>query len=214
MFKKILLALPICLLTIVSAAKADTIGPSSCGSCLGSSYTLSYNATANPNVFDIYLTVDTSGFTNSATDRLNAVALKLVSQASSISSVALVSPVPAGFSSTVFTGLNGNGCSGGGGGFFCSQSSGLGLAVGGSSDIYTFEWQLAVTSPGALFTGLDQASVKALYVTNEGRQNGITSEEITLSQSSTNPVPEPSSLMLLGTGAIGLAGILRRKFVA
>jgi hypothetical protein len=28
-----------------------------------------------------------------------------------------------------------------------------------------------------------------------------------------NPIPEPTSLVLLGTGALGLAGIIRRKLM-
>jgi len=212
MLKKLLLLIPAGLLMLAPLANADTIGPS-CGSCFGSTYTLSYNATANPDVFDIYLTVDTSGYTNPSSNLLNAVALKLVSQSSSISSVSLVSPIPTGFGTTVSSGLNANGCAGGGGGFFCSESSGLGLAVGDPSDIYTFKWQLTLTSPGALLTGLDEASVKALYVTVDGQQNGLTSENITLSPG-TPAVPEPSSLILLGTGAIAIAGTLRRKLMA
>jgi len=33
-----------------------------------------------------------------------------------------------------------------------------------------------------------------------------------ISYSSSSPTPEPSSIMLLGSGAIGVAGLLRRKF--
>jgi hypothetical protein len=218
MFKKLLFLLPVVGLW-AHVARADTIGGASCGSCLGSTYTLTYNTTANPDVFQIFLTIDASGYSNGAGDELNAVALKITSQTSHITSVNLVSPIPTGFGTTVFTGLDANGCAGGGGsnGFFCSVSTGLGLDVGSAGDVYTFQWTLKLVDPGDLFLGLNEASIKALYVDAEGQQHGITSEEITLQPGGPHPpppIPEPSSLLLLGAGTLTLAALLRRKMFA
>src|SRR5260370_27978164 len=123
MLKKLLFLSCLCLFTFAASAKADMIGPGSCGSCLGSSYTLSYTTTANPNAFDVFLTVNTTGFTNGSIDYLNALSLKLVSQSSSLTAVSLVAPIPATFSTTIAGGLNANGCSGTGAGVFCPATT-------------------------------------------------------------------------------------------
>ena len=221
MFKKLLFVLPLVAL-LGSVANADTIGGASCASCFGSTYTLTYGTTANPNVFDIYLTVDATGFTKASTDKLNSVSLKLTSQSSNITSVNLVSPIPTGFGTTIAGGLNADGCAGNGNGSFCSQSTGLGLDVAGAGDIYTFNWKLTVVDPSKIYFNLDEASVKVLYVVGTGKNSGkpdaTTAENITLNDiaaaTTSSPVPEPSSLVLFGTGALSVAAALRRKLIA
>jgi hypothetical protein len=211
MFKKILCLSALCLVALGTQAKADTIGPN-CASCFGSTYTLTYTSTANPNVFDVNLAVDATGYTGGNTNLLNAVSLKIVSQDSDITAVSLLS-APATFSSTQTGSLNANGCSGNGGGFFCSESSTNGLQVGHSGDVYNFLYQVSLTSPSDLFLNANEASVRVLYVTSAGQQSGITSENITL-QPGTSPVPEPTSFVLMGSGLLGLAGAVRRKLSA
>lgn len=217
MLGKILSLSALCLFAFGASstqAKADTIGPGpSCASCFGSSYTLIYTATANPDVFDVNLAVDASGYNQSNTDVLNAVSLKLASNGSAITSVSLLS-APAGFSSTILGGISAGGChANGSDGYFCSLDGSGGLQVGHAGDLYNFEWQLTLTAPGDLMTGVDAASVKASYLTAAGRNAGLTSEPITLDPGTT-AVPEPSSFILLGTGVLGAAGAIRRKLSA
>jgi hypothetical protein len=206
MFKKLLFLLSLCLFGSLASAKADTIGPTGCGSCLGSAYTLTYSPTSNPDIFDIFLKVDTSATTLSG-DFLNAVAPKV---SSSFTSVAFVSGP---FGTVQGGGLSSGGCNGSGSGFFCS--GGTGLAIG-SGKVYNWEWAITLASPGDLFTASDEASIKASFVTPAGGNAGITSEDITLQPGGTpppppTPVPEPSTLLLLGTGVLSAAGILRRR---
>jgi hypothetical protein len=206
MFKKILCLSCLCLFGFAASAKADPIGPD-CGSgaCLGSIYTLTYTATSNPNVFDIFLTVDTSSSTLPG-DFLNAVAPKV---SSSFTSVSLIS-APSTFTTVIPGGTNSGGCSGSGSGFFCSQSSGVGVPVG-SGDVYNFEWALTLASPSDLNTSSFADSIKAIYVDANGGFAGQTSADITL-QPGTSPVPEPESLLFVCTGLLGAAAGVRRRF--
>jgi PEP-CTERM motif len=219
MSKKLVSLFSLCLVGIAASAKADTITDTT----LNVKYTVTSNFTPlSGNTYNVFLTIDPTGFSQGA-GFLTAFSLQFKTGSDISSAVSLVS-ASGGVSKWSLEdpgGLNSGGCdsSGKNSGDVCFQNNGsAGTSVPGGP--YNFE--LAVTMPGtdALTAASDIKAAFNAAQDNSGKNLGLTSMGITIQQEpgdgsgrSVSSVPEPSTLMFLGTGALGLAGVIKRRFV-
>jgi hypothetical protein len=196
-----------------SPVHADSIGPDGCAGegCFGGIWTLEYEP-AGGTSYNIFYTVDTTGMTESNFGKISQIAFKI---ASSVVSAAVTSS-PAGWGASILLGgLDNNGCSGSGSGFVCSDGA-VDLTVPNG----TYEWEFLVDiGNAALLTGdlatcstdQDCASIKA-----NGTVNGkVLSQNITLQlrDSELLPVPEPTTLLLVGTVLVGIGAWTRKQWL-
>jgi hypothetical protein len=216
------------------SAYADPIGPGGCisgdpdspsGKCLGSKYTLD-NLGPGPlpgNDWLIKLTVDTSQFNNTdpfnpltphiTNDLLKAVAINVNHTITAVGNPLVVGPANW---TTHLGGTNSGGCNDSGNPFACAQANSLADMLSTGSGPYVFEFDVTLTGATTPDMGTLLSHVKAVYVDSTGDFVGQTSASITLQQDGDGggggePVREPSTLLLLGGGLIGLGAMRRWK---
>jgi len=202
-----------------TVAYGGTIGPFE-----GSYYTLTYNSTpvatgSGTETYRVTYVADTSGYSGTGS-YLDSVALKVTSSSTLIGATPI--SAPGGIDNwllRVNDTLNAEGCTdGSNGGFVCDDlilTSTQAVAYTGVPNTQPYTWVFDVTvASGSLFTGTDQASIKARYANMDGTKAGaLLSQNITLTSTPPSQVPEPSSIILLASGLLGvpIAAWRRRK---
>ena len=212
-------------------AKADPVGPICYDDaspaedmCLGSIYSLINLGTVVAGTTDILYRIDTSGYTGDG-EYIDAVAIKVLSN---MTGTTLVS-APGGAANWVLVigSLNNNeGCTENDGDpFACARDeslvSALSIGLAPVPDDDPWEWVFRVTDTSGF---LDPASIKARYVyfdpgnrnqPGEWKKAGPLLSTFAQLQDcvdcGTTLIPEPTSLLLLGTGLLAIGRMVRKK---
>lgn len=184
---------------VPAAASSVTIDSSTgCSNCYGLTWTLTVNTGSYQSgayTYEAILSVtDDPLIGGTPTDVISAVDFKV---SSSVTGATLyTAPGGAGTWTTLLAGTASGGCTTSGSGFVCSQSA----TAAPYSPLRTWGWYFNTNDP--IFSGLNGAHIGAKMVPL-GTPGKLLSE--------TAQVPEPTSLSLIGAGALGLATVLARR---
>lgn len=203
-YVQLMILLGVIALLAAPLASADTItlGPGICGSALNDCGNFTFVITATGNSASLQIT---NG--NASTWFLQYFSLNLYS--TSVTASGDPSNTQNGQTFSILTGNGQNGqptggCTGHGpGSAFCALFSTNGAIASGDTLAYNF------TITGGTLADTSAWHIQTLLTSLEG--GGPDSQRVALSTGPGGQVPEPSILSLLGSGLIGIAGLVRRK---
>jgi PEP-CTERM motif len=207
---RIILFTAVTLLGLLSISRAATLftfnGDCSGGAnCFGSTYTLIIGDAndANSTTYTAALIIDTAGY-NGGQAFIDAVDVKVVN--SLISNTFALTLAPGGaanWQTTFNTGQAATDCGSGGGFFICARDPDPNdlAPVGG-----ILEWDWTFSSNDSIAFGHIGASYNNAAGTVEGQNTSISNATGTPG----GKIPEPSALILLGSGLLVVGGLVRK----
>jgi hypothetical protein len=216
----------------VGLSYGDTIGPTCTNnSCQGGFYQMTWTGSTDgtANTYDITLSIDTTNLNPNGGNPfwIESVAINLgvTDSGGSLDAVPATGGSVTDWTVSPNTQVNNSGgslgCSGGGNPWLCAQaSSTLNGGKGASIDIINYpilQWTFDFVTTGTPTNG----AIKVGFVGADGKKVGaIVSEEITLqvcgpgeicNGGGRGSVPEPASMVLLGSVLLATVGLLRKK---